>query len=73
MDGYLHVVTLLHVSVSERGGDVHAHLQPHLHDAAHRSLERLSPVPRPHAPELPLKHMGRHQRTAGSITGYSRA
>jgi len=55
-------------SVSERGRDVHAHLQPHLHDAVDRALERLSPVSHPHAAGVSAQHMGRNQRAAGPYT-----
>jgi len=40
-------------AVSERGRDVHAHLQPHLYDATTRTLERLSPVPCAHVTRFP--------------------
>ena len=53
------------MSVSERGRNVHAHLQPHLHDAVDRSLERLPSVPHSDAARLSVQHVGRHQRAAG--------
>lgn len=46
------------VPVLERGGDLHEHFQPHSDDAAHRTLERLSPVPRSHAAGLSGEYMG---------------
>lgn len=47
--------------VPERGWDVHAHLQPHLHDASDWSLERVSPVSRSNAARLSAQYVGRHK------------
>jgi len=47
-------------TVSEHSRDVHAHFQPHLHDAAAWSLEWLSSVLRAHDTGLPTRHVGRH-------------
>jgi len=48
-------------TVSKYSRHVHAHLQPHLYDAAARSLERLPAVLRSHATRFPAGHLGRHQ------------
>jgi hypothetical protein len=52
-------------AVHQLVGRVHAHLQPDLHDASDWPLVGLPPVPRPHAPGLPLQLVGGHQRTSG--------
>ena len=52
--------------VSQYGQRVYAHLQPHLHDAAHWALVRLPPVPRSDAPGFPSQFLGGHQRTPGT-------
>lgn len=58
---------ILAVSVHKFSGRLHEDLQPDLHDAADRSLERLPPVPGAHAPGLSLQLLGCHQRTAGEM------
>jgi len=59
------------VSVSEYSGHVHENIQPHLHHAADRSLERLHAVLHSDAARLSLQHVGRHQRTTGETIKYS--
>ena len=53
------------VAVSEFSGNVCENIQPDLHNAANRSLERMSSVSRSNAARLPFQHLGRHQRTTG--------
>jgi len=53
------------VIVSERCRNVHADIQPHLHDAVDRTLERLFAVPYSDAARISVQHVGRHQRAAG--------
>ena len=52
-------------AVSEYSGDVHANIQPHVHHAADRTLERLYAVLRSDAARLSLQHVGRYQRATG--------
>lgn len=54
------------VSVPQHGQRVHAHLQPHLHDAPDRSLVGMSAVPSAHASRLPVKLVGSDQRVTGA-------
>ena len=56
---------LSNFAVSQHGQCFHAHLQPHLHDAAHWPLVRLSAVSRAHASRISAQFLGGHQRTAG--------
>jgi len=48
------------LTVSEYRWDVHAHLQPHLHDAAAWSLEWLFTVLGSHVTRLSARHVGCH-------------
>lgn len=45
-------------AVPQHGFSVHAHLQPHLHDAPDRPLVRLPSVPRPNASGFSFQLLG---------------
>lgn len=52
-------------AVPQHGFSVHAHLQPHIHDAPDRTLVRLPSVPRPNASGLSFQLLGGNQRATG--------
>lgn len=66
-DGTLQATLPAAPTVPQHGLGVHAHLQPHLDDAAHRPLVGLPAVPGADAARVPCKVLGRHQRTPGDL------
>jgi hypothetical protein len=46
----------------------HEDIQSNMHDATDRSLVRLPPIPRTHAPRISCKLLGCYQRITGSST-----
>lgn len=54
--------------VSQRGQQIHGHLQPGSPDAAAGSLERLLAISHPNAQQLPSRQLGYEVQTSGAST-----
>ena len=59
------LIECIDVSVHQLPRRLHADLQPDLHDAPHRPLVGLPPVPGAHAAGLPAGLMGHHRGAPG--------